>query len=80
MQEINNLGSNKATQATDVSTRINKANKELEVFYIYHNFYDALSSSVFPIFQYSDMGPTFKKGDKTAWTKQVMGQIAFFQA
>lgn len=53
--------------------------KELAVFHIYHSFFNALSSFVFPVFlKYADIRPTFKKDDRTE--KEYMDQIAFFQA
>ena len=49
LQEINNLHPTKETQATDVSTCINKTNKKLAVFSIYHYINKALSRFFFPI-------------------------------
>ena len=50
LQETYSLDPNTATQATDVWICINKTNKQLAVFYIYDNFNNALSSSVFLFF------------------------------
>ena len=63
---VNKLNHKKASQTTDIPVKIIKENKYVISFYVFHNFYNALSSCSFPTaLNYADGRPAFKKDNKT---------------
>ena len=67
MKEINNLKINKATQSTDIPTRLMKKNSDIFGDFIFGNYNNCFSSSIFPNFLKNAMiTPVHKKGAKSS--------------
>ena len=48
MKEINNLKTNKATQNTDIPTKLIKENSEIFADFTFENLNDCIAKSLFP--------------------------------
>ena len=67
MKEINNLKTNKATQSTDIPTKLIKENSDIFGDFIFGNYNNCVSSSVFPNFlKNAIITPVHKKGAKSS--------------
>ena len=66
MKEINNLKINKATQSTDISTKLIKENSDIFGDFIFGNYNNCVSRSIFPNFlKNAIIIPVHKKGAKS---------------
>ena len=62
---VNKLNHKKASQTTDIPVKIIKENKDVVLFYVFHNFNNALSSCFsLNALKYADVRLAFKKYDK----------------
>ena len=67
MKEINNLNTNKATQSTDIPTKLIKENSDIFGDFIFGNYNNCVSSSIFPNFlKNAIITPVHKKGAKSS--------------
>ena len=67
MKEINNLKTNKATQSTDMPTKLIKENSDVFRDFIFGNYNNCVSSSIFPNFlKNAIITPVHKKGKKSS--------------
>ena len=67
MKEINNLKTNKATQSTDIPTKLIKENSDIFGDFIFGNFNNCVSNSIFPnSLKNAIITPVHKKGAKTS--------------
>ena len=67
MKEINNLKTNKATQSTDIPTKLIKENSDIFGDFIFGNYNNCVSSSIFPNFlKNAIITPVHKKGAKSS--------------
>ena len=65
--EIKKLKTSKATQNSDIPTKLIKENLDIFGDFIYENFNDGIDQSVFPSdLKLADITPAFKKGSKTS--------------
>ena len=65
MKEINNLKTNKATQSTDIPTKLIKENSDIFGDFIFGNYNNCVSSSIFSNFlKNAIITPVHKKGVK----------------
>ena len=66
LKEIENLKANKATQNTDISTKLIKENSEIFADFIFENLNDSISQSVFPsALKLANIAPVHKKDSKS---------------
>ena len=66
LKEIENLKAKKATQNTDISTKLSKENSEIFADFIFENLNDSLSQSVFPsALKLANITPVHKKDSKS---------------
>ena len=66
MKEINNLKTNKATQNTDIPTKLIKENSEIFADFTFENLNDCIAKSLFPSsLKNAIIIPVHKKGTKT---------------
>ena len=66
VKEFNQLKSKKVSQNTDIPKKIVKENVDIISHFLYHNFNNSLSCSIFPtVMKYADVTPIHKKDDKT---------------
>ena len=66
LKEAALLSDKKASQASDISVKIIKENRDLIAYFTLHNFNNALSGSEYPAsLKYADITPILKKDDKT---------------
>ena len=67
MKEINSLKTNKATQSTDLPTKLIKENSDIFGDFIFGNYNNCVSSSIFPNFlKNTIITPVHKKGAKSS--------------
>ena len=67
LNEINNLKTNKATQSTDIPTKLIKENSDIFRDFICGNYINCVSSSVFPnLLKNAIITPVHKKGTKSS--------------
>ena len=67
MKEINNLKTNKATQNTDIPTKLIKENSDIFADFIFENLNDCIAKSLFPSsLKNAIITPVHKKGTKTS--------------
>ena len=67
MQEVNHLKTNKATQNTDIPTKVIKENSDIFADYIFENLNDFIAKSLFPLsLKNTIITPVHKKGTKTS--------------
>ena len=67
MKEINNLKTNKATQSTDIPTKLIKENSDIFGDFIFGNYNNCVFSSIFPnSLKNAIITPVHKKGAKTS--------------
>ena len=67
MKEINNLKTNKATQNTDIPTKLIKENSDIFADFIFENLNDCIAKSLFPSsLKNATITPVHKKGTKTS--------------
>ena len=67
MKEINNLKTNKATQNTDIPTKLIKGNSDIFADFIFENLNDCIAKSLFPLsLKNAIKTPVHKKGTKTS--------------
>ena len=67
MKEINNLKTNKATQNTDIPTKLIKENSDIFTDFIFENLNDCIAKSLFPSsLRNAIIIPIHKKGTKTS--------------
>ena len=65
MKEINNLKTNKATQNTDIPTKLTKENSDIFADFIFENLNDCIAISLFPLtIKNAIITPVHKKGTK----------------
>ena len=66
LKEIKNLKSNKATQNTDIPTKLIKENSDIFADFIFENLNDSISQSVFPsALKLANITPVHKKDSKS---------------
>ena len=66
LKEVNKLNPRKASQDSDIPVKVIRENIDIVAYFIYNNFNNSLSSSIFPTgLKYADIIPVFKKDDKT---------------
>ena len=66
LKEIKNLKSNKATQNTDIPTKLIKENSDIFADFIFENLNDSISQSVFPsALKLANITPVHKKYSKS---------------
>ena len=66
VKEFNKLKTKKASQKTDIPTKIVKENVDIISHFLHYNFNNSLSCSTFPTgMKYADVTPIYKKDDKT---------------
>ena len=66
LKEIKNLKANKATQNTDISTKLIKENSDIFADFIFENLNDSISQSVFPsALKLANITPVHKKDSKS---------------
>ena len=66
MKEINNLKTNKATQNTDIPTKLIKENSDIFAAFVFENLNDCIAKSLFPSsLKDAIITPVHKKGTKT---------------
>ena len=71
--EVNNLKNSKAFQKTDLLVKFIKENIDTVSYFLYHNFDNSLSSSIFPIgMKHAEVTPIHKHNDKTE--KEIIAQ------
>ena len=67
IKEINNLKTNKATQSTDIPTKLIKENSDIFGDFIFENFNNSVFYSIFPSpMKNAIIKPVYKKGTKTS--------------
>ena len=67
MKEINDLKTNKATQSTDILTKLIKENSDIFGDFVFGNYNNCVSSSIFPNFlKNAIITPVHKKGAKSS--------------
>ena len=67
MKEINNLKTNKATQSTDIPTKLIKENSDIFGDFIFGNYNNCVSSSIFPnLLKNAIITPVHKKSAKSS--------------
>ena len=67
MKEIYNLKTNKATQNTDIPTKLIKENSDIFAYFISENLNDCIAKSLFPSsLKEAIITPLHKKGTKTS--------------
>ena len=67
LKEINNLKTNKATQSTDIPTKLIKENSDIFGDFIFGNYNNCVFSSIFPNFlKNAIITPVYKKGTKSS--------------
>ena len=67
MKEMNNLKTNKATQSTDIPTKFIKENSDIFGDFIFGNYNNCVSNSIFPNFlKNAIITPVHKKGAKSS--------------
>ena len=67
MKKINNLKTNKATQSTDIPTKLIKENSDIFGDFIFGHYNNCVSSSIFPNFlKDAIITPVHKKGAKSS--------------
>ena len=75
LREIKNLKANKATQNTDIPTKLIKENSEIFADFIFENLNDSISQSVFPsALKLANITPVPKKDFKSK--KDYYGPIS----
>ena len=66
LKEIKNLKANKATQNTDIPTKLIKENSDIFADFIFENLNDSISQSVFPsALKLANITPVHKKDSKS---------------
>ena len=67
MKEINNMKTNKATQNTDIPTKLIKENSDIFADFIFENLNDCIAKFLFPSsLKKATITPVHKKGTKTS--------------
>ena len=72
VKEVNNLKNSKACQKTDFPVKFINENIDTVSYFLYHNFDNSLSSSIFPIGMKYAVTPIHKHNDKTE--KEIIAQ------
>ena len=79
LKEIKNLKANKATQNTDIPTKLIKENSDIFVDFIFENLNDSISQSVFPsALKLANITPVQKKDSKSK-KKIITGPSVSYQ-
>ena len=74
VKEFNNLKIRKVSQKTDIPVKIIYENIDI-IYFLYHNFSNSLSCSVFPTgMKYAEVTPIHKEDDKT--DKEIYGPVS----
>ena len=81
LKEIKNLKANKATQNTDIPTKLIKENSDIFADFIFENLNDSISQSVFPsALKLANITPVHKKDSKSKkdhhWSISVLPNIS----
>ena len=64
-QQLKNLNPKKASQGTDIPTRILKANSDLFTQFVFKNYNDIITTSTFPnILKHATVRPIYKKDSR----------------